>query len=268
MEHGLKLLEHGSKCELSCIRTFAQDQTTITAPMNRTKTGLSISFATSAEERLIAHRLRHQILIEELGYCVESQIGDYSDTKSRILVAYDDGIPVGTLSLDWWKETDINSDCVAGLQLDVFAQAFSRDSVFLIKKAAVLPSYRRSAAFWKLILTISDFALRQQAPYFIFLDCDVQLMNLYRRIGFRSYAPPFRYKTGDLSMPMCAVMNDLNYLKESESLLYKVARRYGVSHLPEVERFCWENWHSRTKVRQPLTPQRYKPSAWACGELV
>lgn len=212
--------------------------------MNNKKTNLSISFAISADERLIAHRLRHQVLTEELRYCTESLVGDHSDTKSRIVIAYDDGIPVGTLSLDWWKETGINSDCVFGLQLDIFAAAFSRDSIFLIKKAAVLPSYRKSAVFWKMILTISDFILRQQAPYFIFLDCDVRLMGLYRRIGFRSYAPPFRYKSGDLSTPMCAVMNDLNYLKESSSLLYKVAKCHGVSHRPEVERFCWENWHS------------------------
>jgi hypothetical protein len=206
-----------------------------------------VAKAESEADRQVAFRVRHQVLVEEFGYQVpgtdaEHGIMEPGDETAAIFVAYDGEVPIGTLSVDWWREVDIAPQHVGDLQLDAFAQAFGRESVFVYRKAAVLPRYRRTTAAWQLLMACIDFQFRKPSPQFLICDCAPRLIRYYQGLGLRCYAPHFSYGVKDLSVPMCAVMNDLDYLKRSEARLYPAAIKYGLPHLPEVRDFFAATW--------------------------
>jgi hypothetical protein len=203
--------------------------------------------AETRDAKRVAFRLRHQVLVEELGYEVpgadaEGGVMEPSDEAGAIFIAYDGEAPIGTLSVDWWKEVDIDPHLADALQLDAFAQAFGRESVFLYRKAAMLSRYRRTSAAWQLLMACNDFQFRKPSPQFLICDCAPRLIRYYQGLGLRCYAPHFSHGVNDLSVPMCAVMNDLDYLRQSQARLYPVAMNYGLPHLPEVRDFFAATW--------------------------
>jgi hypothetical protein len=201
-----------------------------------------VALAETEEQKLQAYRIRYEVLVEELGYVMpgctpETGVREAADAQSKIFVAYEGDKPVGCMAIDWWKEVEMSADRVSDMQLAVFENAYSRNSVFVCRKAAILQEYRSSSAFWKLTMGLAGFASVQHNPHFIFVDCSPELVPFYVKFGFRSYAPAFQYVDGGCSVPMCAVMNDIVYFNEARATLRAVASTYHLPHIPEVARF-------------------------------
>jgi len=213
---------------------------------NRVSSKFAVTRAESDEDKQVAFGLRHQVLVEELGYDPETGAMEPGDKTGAIFLAHDGDAPIGTVSVDWWKDVEIAPERIAALELDAFSEAFGRESVFVFRKAAVLPRYRRTTAAWELLLACADFMFRKPAPHFLVCDCAPKLIRYYQGAGLRCYAPHFSYEIGGLSVPMCAAIGDLDYLRQSEARLYPVAMKYGLQHMAEVQAFFAAKW-----VRKP-----------------
>ncbi|HEX5151933.1 MAG TPA: hypothetical protein VFW07_10815 [Parafilimonas sp.] len=210
------------------------------------KRNISVIHAQTSPQKLMAYQLRYQVL-KDTGYDLaqvsqKMNLEEEEDKTARILVAMNNDVPVGTLTLDWWKHTEIPPEKIAGFQFQTFEKAFSKHSVFLIRKTVVLPGYRGSEAFWNLIVAISAFILTKPGPHFIFLDCAHELSAFYHKLGFRNYAPAFVYPDGSISEPMCAVMEDMEYFSKNRSMLRYVAFTHQIKHEQNVADFFERYW--------------------------
>lgn len=210
------------------------------------KRNISVIHAQNPSQKSVAYQLRYQVL-KDAGYDlaqISQKMGleEEQDKTARILVAMDNNVPIGSLTLDWWKQTEITPEKIEGFQFRVFEKAFSKHSVFLIRKTVVLPGYRDSDAFWNMIVAISAFVLAQPGPHFIFLDCAHELSAFYHKLGFRNYAPAFVYPDGSISVPMCAVMEDMEYFSKNRSMLRYMSFKHQIKHEQNVADFfesCW-----------------------------
>jgi hypothetical protein len=197
--------------------------------------------------RTEAYRLRYQVFVEDLGEPIasataEEGVVEEDDQTGQVLLAYDGDQLVGTIAADWWKQAEIAPAKCRGLELERFAQSFSRDGIFLVRKAVVVPSHRKTMVFRDLIGGVCDFILKTPSPRFVFLSCRPELSRLYERLGFRCYAPHFSLLPSRASIPMCLVINDHDYLARVRSPILEPIKGHGHPHIPEIARYFAEQW--------------------------
>jgi hypothetical protein len=197
--------------------------------------------------RTEAYRLRYQVFVEDMGEPIasataEEGVVEEDDQTGQVLLAYDGDQLVGTIAADWWKQAEIAPAKCRGLELERFAQSFSRDGIFLVRKAVVAPSHRKTMVFRDLIGRVCDFILKTPSPRFVFLSCRPELSRLYERLGFRCYAPHFSLLPSRASIPMCLVINDHDYLARVRSGILEAIKGHGHPHIPEIARYFAEQW--------------------------
>jgi len=207
--------------------------------------------AETPPQRVIAYQLRYRVFVEELHYRIpeanpNTGIIEEMDKASKIFLAYDGGVPVGTIAVAWWKEVEFDKADIAHFYLRHFAQGFSQEAIAIMRKAAVSQPYRQSTLFMKLILAAAEVLVSNPAIHFVFNDCSPYLIHYYDRMGFRGYAPHFSSAASEsLSVPMCLVISDLEYLERRRALLFPVIKQYHRDHHRDVQRYFQEHWTVR-----------------------
>jgi hypothetical protein len=204
--------------------------------------------AVTPAERAAAFSVRYQVFVEELGYRVASTdkgkgLTDPEDDKAFIVNGYDGDVPVGTIAVDWWRDTKIAPATIADFHLQDFADPFGGDAIFILRKAAVTRAYRKTTLFMNLVGEGCDFVLSQPEARFVFVETAPYLTSFYERLGFRRYAPHFASEdSGALAVPMCLVINDHEYLKRLRYPMLGRVLEHRHPHEPEVQRYFHQRW--------------------------
>jgi predicted N-acetyltransferase YhbS len=207
--------------------------------------GLEVVIADNERQRRDAFRLRHRVFVEEMGYEIpgldpERGLVDPEDETAVILVAYDGPRAVGSLTIDWWADTDLRPEVIQNLRLDAFGPGLPRDAVVIVRKLSVLGSSRARGVTDALVGQAIRLLLRP-GIHFAFIDCSPYLVRYYERLGFRQYAPHFGYD-GILSVPMCCVLTDRAHLSACRSPLLRLMQESGLDPHGDAKCGCQVAW--------------------------
>ncbi|MGE0392325.1 MAG: cyclic nucleotide-binding domain-containing protein [Vicinamibacterales bacterium] len=186
----------------------------------------AIRAAVTPDERRAAFRLRYRVFIEELhreipGADAETGIEEPSDAHATILVGYDGETPVGTVTINALADGPVTDEWMAHCRIDDFLPAFGPEASVIVHKALVLRDYRASRLFPMLVEEVVRTA--PASTKFCFIGCSPFLVTFYEQLGFRRYAPWYVRGGGELiSVPMCLVTGDLEYLRRMRCRLLPV----------------------------------------------
>jgi len=214
----------------------------------RRATQFNIIEATDEKDLAAALALRYRVFIDELGFTPDGAdpdggLGERGDDSAFILTAYDGTAPAGTITVDHCSESDISPKLIDQFHLDEFAASFGLESLFYIRKAAVAHRFRRSPLFIMLTKRVAEYVYRYEAARFAFVHAAPHLVPLYERLGFRRFAPHFDALTRcGISVPLCFVVDDQEYLARTRSPILEIARAAGRVDRPETRRYFEEKW--------------------------
>ncbi|MBM3548710.1 MAG: response regulator [Alphaproteobacteria bacterium] len=193
--------------------------------------------------------LRYRVFIDELGFSPDGVdpdrgLGERGDDRAFILTAYDGTAPAGTITVDHCSESEMAQKLIERFHIDEFAEAFGRESLFYIRKAAVAHRYRRSPLFIMLTKRVAEHIYQHDKARFAFVHAAPHLVPLYERLGFRRFAPHFDSPTRcGISVPLCFVVDDQEYLARNRSPILEIAHSAGRVDRPETRRYFEERWH-------------------------
>jgi predicted GNAT family N-acyltransferase len=186
---------------------------------------LEIRFAETAADREAVYRLRYEIYVEELRVFGESsdhderRLAEEVDDVSRLLLATDDGVPVGTLRVTLGAETAFPEEVVEKYSLDRFLGPVPRESIAVTARFMVHPRRRESAVAFALLEAGARFALEFAPIEATFCDCSPHLVGFYQRLGFRTYRQTYDDPVVAVVVPLVLAVRDVDHLQRVGSPL-------------------------------------------------
>lgn len=115
------------------------------------------------------------------------QLVDDADELSQLLLATDDGFPVGTLRMTCGLDTNFPPDLVDTYSLDRFEGPVPREAIIVMTRFMVRPQLRGSTVPFRMIEEATRFLVEETPVEATFCDCQPHLIGLYLRLGFRAY---------------------------------------------------------------------------------
>ncbi|MEM6368129.1 MAG: GNAT family N-acetyltransferase [Myxococcota bacterium] len=217
---------------------------------------IEVVVANTEDLRRKAFRLRYQVFVDELGYEVplanpEEGLVDPEDETAHVLLAMEDGRAIGSMTLDWWAETELRPQTIEGFQLRAFPSQLEKESVVVVRKLLVAGSHRGRRVVEKLMSAAVETLLCPGIHY-AFIDCSPYLVRYYERLGFRQYAGHFDHD-GILSVPMCCVLTDQKHLEACRSPLAKWVRQAGLADQSDAKCFCTTEWPGSARTEPVAT---------------
>lgn len=216
--------------------------------------------AESAAELREVDQLRRSVFVGELGYCPESGERERgvlleANRQGALLLARFDGEPAGTIAVDWWRGLDVDHADVRHYRMRPFAEAFGAHSLLTARKWVGKPAYRSARVGFALVRAVAAFTAARADAHFVIMDCVPARVRAYQALGFRRYTEPFCYEAdGALSIPLCLVASDLEYLRDHGPTAYRFLAEEGQHHRPDVAVFF-------ESLAGPPRPTRRRPSS-------
>lgn len=192
-----------------------------------TPLSLHVREAVTPEERRIAYQLRYQVFVNELRYEIpnagsEQELSQPSDAHARIFVGFDRDTPAATVTLNALKDGPVDAAVMRNYGIEPFLRHVPAAAIGIVHKVLVVEQYRDSRLFEDMITEMIRMAF-PAGMQFCFLECSPYLVRFHERMGFRRYASAFTHPdNGAVSLPMCLVTTDLEYLRKVRSWLYPV----------------------------------------------
>lgn len=184
-----------------------------------------IQFATSEAEREAIYRLRYQIYVEELGAVTfpgvdhgRRLLGEGGVRNSRLLYAAVDGELVATLRLQLGADDALSEEDASVYEFARFAGRVEIGQVCILSRFMALPEHRGGPLPQLLLREMYRFCVAQGVALCL-LDCRPHLLNLYQRLGFRTYGRPYSEPAYGLLIPMALLIDDRAHLERVGSPL-------------------------------------------------
>jgi predicted GNAT family N-acyltransferase/CRP-like cAMP-binding protein len=185
---------------------------------------VTIKLARTAAEREAVFRLRYDVYVVELNMFapvadhVSRRLSDEHDRRAELFIAYADDAPVGTLRLTFGANGPFSSDFLDTYGMDAFLPAVPPDAMVVFTRFVVRESFRGTSVPFELIVASASLA-RERGIELVFCDCQPDLINLYRALGFRPYRRTFNDPHMALMVPMILIGGDGDYLRRVGSPL-------------------------------------------------
>lgn len=151
-----------------------------------------------------AQRIRYQVYVEELGRTsphadsINKTIADELDNFAQVLLAFENGTPIGTMRLNAAKDGPLGAyEQIYGMG----GSASHPDHTAICTKFIVTRSHRYGQASFKLMATSVSFGRHTKVKQ-CYIDCIPQLLPFYMSLGFRQSAPAFLHRENGRSIPM------------------------------------------------------------------
>ena len=184
----------------------------------------TIHLATTPEEYVAIYRLRYEIYIKEMhifGNIADhdrEQLIDAHDEGARLLYAKSaDGEIAGTMRVNLGAEQDFSDEFLETYGIEQFLPYLDSSKMAILTRFMVRKAYRNTRLPLQLISKVAGMLIRERIEL-AFCDCQPHLINLYRRLGFRSYkVPVFNDPEFGIMVPLLFLMSDLAYLKALQS---------------------------------------------------
>jgi CRP-like cAMP-binding protein/predicted GNAT family N-acyltransferase len=190
---------------------------------------ITICFAESEAEREAIYRLRYRIYVEELGAISfpgadheRRWLGEGGVRNSRLLYAELGGEVVATLRLQLGADDALTEDDAIIYDFARFEGHLGMEQLCVLSRFMALPEHRGGQIPQLMLQAMYRFCVAQGLAI-CFLDCRPHLINLYQRLGFRSYGRPYSEPGYGLLIPMALQIDDCTHLAAVESPFLKNA---------------------------------------------
>jgi CRP-like cAMP-binding protein len=157
-----------------------------------------------ADQLLEAQRIRYQIYCEELGRTspyadpVRGTIADDLDVTGHVLLAIDNGMPVGTMRLNMSRDGGL------GILEDLYCMTSCVNhpaNTGICTKFIIKSEHRLGPVAFNLMATAVEMAQRCDIKD-CFMDCIPQLTAFFMSLGFAQAGPPFLHYENGRSYPL------------------------------------------------------------------
>lgn len=183
-----------------------------------------VRYAETEDELQKIFRLRYEIYHKEMhldSASVDHErqvLADAYDTTARLLYATVDGEIVGTLRIHWGGDAPFPEEFYETYDLSRFEPAVAPDQMVVFTRFMVRKQYRGSLLPFQLLGAIAQFSLDKKVRL-SFCDCQPHLMNLYTRLGYRTYSKTYNDAMFGLMVPLVLVVEDLAHFRQLNSPL-------------------------------------------------
>lgn len=186
---------------------------------------IEIKIATTDKEIKEIVRLRYEVYVEEMGVYTnlanhaERVLTDERDSTDRLIYATEDGVLIGAGSVSMGSDFPISEELRTAYDFPRFEKNVSEKGMGAITRLVVKPSHRGSSVPFKLMVAFFE-EFEKNGADLIFCTCQPHLLNMYNRLGLRSYDidvqndPEF-----GIMIPLVFVMGDKAHLQTVRSPL-------------------------------------------------
>jgi predicted GNAT family N-acyltransferase len=191
-------------------------------------------FATTTEDRLAAFRLRYEVYIAEQGKPypeadhVDRYLSDELDADGVLIIVESDDQIVGTVRANHFNSPMVRARHAHVFELGLFS-AIRTPQIAVCSRLATLPEHRHATARALLFDAIYEYGLEHDTRL-CFVSCAPLLVRMFRRYGFREYAPPIKDPVVGTLHRNLLVLDDLEYLQRIQSPFAAIAARANVTH--------------------------------------
>ena len=185
---------------------------------------IQISFATTEAQRQAVYRLRYEQYCEAQGLLQERAdhkagiLCEEDDSNARLLIASQNGRLLGTMRIQWGGDGSFDSEIVRTFSTDSFADVLRLDQLAVGSRFIIHPNARGTTLMVCMVTKCFEFCL-EHGVELLFGDCEPHLVQLYRRLGFRTYKALINHETSGVLVPIVLACSDLNYLTQVRSPL-------------------------------------------------
>lgn len=191
---------------------------------------IEIGYAESPEELQAVFRLRYEIYHQEMH--IESTAVDHEnrilkdahDDTALILYARVDGDIAGTVRLHWGGRAPFATEHVKTYDLERFLAVAAPEQMVIFSRLMVRKQYRGTMLPLQLFGAIATYSLEKRVRL-SFCDCQPHLLNLYTRLGYRTYTKTYNDAWFGLLVPLVLVIEDLAHFERINSPLLAFAGR-------------------------------------------
>lgn len=198
---------------------------------------MEIGFATHDTDKEAVYRLRYDIYIRERrekhATAIDGQMKEAVDAVSYLFYAKDQDRMVGTLRLTWGAETAFSPLWEAMYDLPRFSALLEPTQMAVFSRFVVRPEYRGSVAPFQLVGAALSFCWDHGIAVG-FADCQPYLLDVYLRLGFRTYKQTLSDPAVGLSIPIILLTEDTRHFRKVRSpLLFLLKGRTFASPIPQ-----------------------------------
>jgi predicted GNAT family N-acyltransferase len=132
---------------------------------------------------------------------------------------------IGTLRLQWGADAPFGEEDALRYDLDRFAAIARPNQMIIMSRFMVRAQFRGSDVALQLLRAMFMFYL-DNGIQLAFLDCRPHLINLYQRLGYRTYTRAYNDPVAGLLVPLVLVVEDVAYLEQVHSPFLPQAREH------------------------------------------
>jgi predicted GNAT family N-acyltransferase len=194
---------------------------------------VEVKLATTDAEREAIYRLRHEVYVREMGEFRDVADGgvltDASDAGARHLYVKVHDIVVGALRYHVGSDGPFSAEDEAIYDLARFRRVVPDARMAILSRFCALPEYRPLLVPFKLLLQSMPLTPASSARAagdavdpgveLLFCDCQPHLVNLYARLGFRSYTRIYSDSVASILVPLVLVRGDVEHFRRVGSPL-------------------------------------------------
>ncbi len=195
----------------------------------------TLRFAQGEADHESIYRIRYDIYVEEMGYRFPGiddagrRLVERLDRPTRLMMAEEDGILVGTLQFNWGRECAFSDEERHVYRLDDFVPAVGRENMMIASRFMTRSNRRDSNLPARMLDSMFSFAWDNNVRL-LFCDCRPHLINNYLRLGFRNYAKTYNDPVAGMLAPLVFVLDDLAHLERIGSRLLPLFKGHPPQH--------------------------------------
>lgn len=184
-----------------------------------------ITEATPAQ-RPACCRLIYEIFCEEMGIMRGDAnherriVSDIDLDGSQVLRAEVDGELAGTMGIVIGGQTPFAEHLEKDFEIPRFVSVVPRSRMAFNIRFSVKPRHRSTQLPFRMIVEAALLQIRRNIEL-VFCFCQPHLLNLYRSLGFRPYAPVFEVTGFGVVAPLVLIVPDVPHMREIRSPLLR-----------------------------------------------
>lgn len=217
-----------------------------------------LSWATTDADKEAVYRLRYRINVEEQGFFkneadhARHRLTDAVDASSRIVVAKIGDRVVGTVRLQWGGEARFSEAIRREYELGRFDGVTDDSGIIVSARIMVLSECRGQGLAVRLLEKIFEFAAEQGVDVIVGRS-ELELVDYYRKFGYRAYGDIFHHPTNGPRMRFAALTADFEYLRGIDSPMFEVLsrRQQEVRNLVELRAALAARWSDPEPMEIP-----------------
>lgn len=190
---------------------------------------ITLRYAEGEADHQAIYRIRYDIYAVEMGYKFGNvdhagkRLVEPFTRPTRLLMAEEDGVLVGTLQFNWGGECAFTAEEQHVYHLAGFTPVVGNDGIIILSRFMIRPEHRTGDLPGRMLDAMYRFGL-EHGVRLLLCDCRPHLINTYLRLGFRTYAKTYNDPIAGILAPLVVVMDDVAHLEHLKSRFFPLTQ--------------------------------------------